>query len=629
VTRMDRILFQDSRKLAAVAALAATSLLLGACLSPVRAVRSDRTEAHRDLTRSVVTTGELSWETRDVLLERGLLDDYETAPEQAIATLHQELATSASPALLYALAEASYLHGEKNHAHEHLLAAVVYAWAFLFPASADADVSSPFDPRFRGAADLYNFALSAAFASEDHETMQPRGGSFALPFGSIDVAFEPSELRAGSRELYDFVPSTELEVRGLAMRYRRPGIGAPLAASTRHVGDGEETDMVAPRLRVPVTALLRVADARQSLVEGRPLSATLELHLAWDDESVTIDGREVPLENEPSAALAYTFNGVPVVQLEIFGFFGRLTGLLAERPPLVSTTPYKPGLVPVVFVHGTASSPVRWAELFNRLEADPDLRARYQFWFFQYDSDNPIALSALRLRQSLGDAVQRLDPDGKDEALRRMVLIGHSQGGLLVRMQSIETGDRLWSSVSRKPIEELRLTDANRDLLTRAFFLEPLPEVSRVIFISTPHRGSFLAASRIVTNLLRRFTHLPGRITMLSSAVARNLDAAMTPYVPTAVDNMAPHHPFILVVQEIPVAESIHAHSIISVIPNGPVEEGDDGVVKYTSAHIEGVDSEVVVPSPHSCQGHPDTMEEVRRILRLHAGLPTADGDEK
>jgi len=100
VTRMDRILFQDSRKLAAVAALAATSLLLGACLSPVRAVRSDRTEAHRDLTRSVVTTGELSWETRDVLLERGLLDDYETAPEQAIATLHQELATSASPALL-------------------------------------------------------------------------------------------------------------------------------------------------------------------------------------------------------------------------------------------------------------------------------------------------------------------------------------------------------------------------------------------------------------------------------------------------------------------------------------------------------------------------------------------------
>ena len=49
----------------------------------------------------------------------------------------------------------------------------------------------------------------------------------------------------------------------------------------------------------------------------------------------------------------------------------------------------------------------------------------------------------------------RLDPEGKDAALRRMVLIGHSQGGLLVKMQSISTGDRLWNAVSRKPLDEL------------------------------------------------------------------------------------------------------------------------------------------------------------------------------
>jgi hypothetical protein len=55
---------------------------------------------------------------------------------------------------------------------------------------------------------------------------------------------------------------------------------------------------------------------------------------------------------------------------------------------------------------------------------------------------------------------------------------------------------------------------------------------------------------------------------------------------------------------------------------DGPAAEGDDGVVKYTSAHIEGVVSELVVRSPHSCQGNPHTMEEVRRILRLHEGLP-------
>ena len=299
---------------------------------------------------------------------------------------------------------------------------------------------------------------------------------------------------------------------------------------------------------------------------------------------------------------------------------------MAERPPLVSTTPYRPGLVPVVFVHGTASSVVRWAELYNRLQADPEIRSRFQFWFFQYDSDKPIALSALRLREALGAAVAQLDPEGKDPALRRMVLIGHSQGGLLVKMQSIDSGDRIWNAVSRKPLDELRLSDATRELLRRGLFVEPLPEVSRVVFISTPHRGSFLAGRRIIANLLRRLTHLPFQITGVSADVARNLDAARSPFVPTAVDNMSPRHPFILGLQEIPVAPSIEAHSIISVKGTGPAEEGNDGVVEYTSAHIDEVESELVVRSPHSCQGNPHTMEEVRRILRLHVGLATSAG---
>jgi pimeloyl-ACP methyl ester carboxylesterase len=279
----------------------------------------------------------------------------------------------------------------------------------------------------------------------------------------------------------------------------------------------------------------------------------------------------------------------------------------------------------VIFVHGTASSVVRWAELYNRLSADPELQRRYQFWFFQYDSDNPIALSSLQLRDAIAAAVERLDPEGADDALRRMVLIGHSQGGLLVRMQSIHTEDHLWNAISRKPFDELRLTDENRALLERAFFIDPVPQVSRVIFIATPHRGSFLAASTLVTGLLRRLTQLPGRISRLSLDVARNLDAAKTPFVPTAVDNMSPSHPFILGLQQIPVAESIRAHSIIAVDGTIPVEEGNDGVVEYTSAHIDGVESERVVDSPHSCQGHPDTMEEVRRLLRLHADETPGD----
>ena len=605
--------------------LAALCLALSACISPVRAVRVERTVAHRDLARSAITTGEPSWPTRDVLLERGLLDTYAERPEIALADLHRAMvAAKGEPELLFALAELSFLHGEAASRREHHLAAAVYAYAFLFSEEAGPR-PNPFDPSFRLAGDLYNWSLTAAFASEDGSEVVPQGGRFALPFGSIEIAFDPAELRAGNRELYQFIPVAELEVKGLAMRYRWPGIGAPLAASTRPAEDAPPgRDMVAPRLQVPLTALLRIAQARRALVEEQPLTATLELHLAWDADSVTIAGESVPLESEPTAALALTFTGVPVAQIELFGFLGRLTGLLAERPPLVSTTPYRRGLVPVVFVHGTASSPIRWAELYNRLQADSEIRSRFQFWFFSYDSDNPIALSALRLREALGGAVAQLDPEGKDPALRRIVLIGHSQGGLLVKMQSIHSGDRLWDAVSRKPLDELRLSDESRELIRRGMFVEPLPEVSRVIFIATPQRGSFLAARRGIANLLRWLTHLPGQITALSGDIARNLDAARSPFFPTAVDNMAPGHPFILGLQEIPVASSIEAHSIIAVKGTGPAEEGNDGVVEYTSAHIEEVESELVVRSPHSCQGNPHTMEEVRRILRLHAGLTTA-----
>ena len=52
---------------------------------------------------------------------------------------------------------------------------------------------------------------------------------------------------------------------------------------------------------------------------------------------------------------------------------------------------------------------------------------------------------------------------------------------------------------------------------------------------------------------------------------------------------------------------------------DGPVEGGNDGVVEYSSAHLDGVDSEYIVRSTHSVQSNPYAIEEVRRILLLHA----------
>ncbi len=611
-----------SRRLALVCAL---GLALAACAGPVTAVRVDPKVVQADLGRSAITTGEPSWPTRNVLFERGLFDAFAAQPEVALAELHQAMiAAKGDPDLLFALAELSFLHGQAAKKPDYSLAAAVYAYAFLFP---EGEGSTPgrFDPRLRIAADLYNGALAAGFASIDRVEVVPRGGTFPLPFGAIEVAFDPAALVAGDRELYRFTPMDELEVDGLTMRYRWPGLGAPLAAATRPLASAPPgRDMVAPRLQVPVTALLRIPEARRALVQGAPLTGRLELHLAWDAEAVSIAGEQVPLENEPTAALALSLTDVPVFEIETFGFLGRLSGLWAARPPLVSTTPYKPGLIPVVFVHGTASSGVRWAEMYNRLLADPEIRSRFQFWFFQYDSGNPILLSALRLREALAAAVARLDPESKDPALRRMVLIGHSQGGLLVKMQVIHSGDRIWNAASRKPLDELQLSDQTRDLIRRGLFVEPLPDVSRVVFICTPHRGSFVAGRNIIANVTRWLLSLSPPLTGVAADLARNPDAfagGVSPVMPSAVDEMSPRNRFVQALQEIPVAPSITVNSIIAVEGDGPVEQGDDGVVKYASAHIEPVESELVVKSGHSVQGNPHAIEEVRRILRLHVGL--------
>ena len=188
-------------------------------------------------------------------------------------------------------------------------------------------------------------------------------------------------------------------------------------------------------------------------------------------------------------------------------------------------------------------------------------------------------------------------------------------------MQVTSTGDQLWNAVSNKPLEELQLSDQTRDLFRRGLFLEPVPAVTRVIFICTPHRGSFVAGRRILANLTRQLLTLPSALTGLGAEINRNEGASKVGFIPTAVDNMSPGHPFILGLQAIPVVPSVKVNSIIAVEGNGPVEQGDDGVVKYTSAHIDGVESELVVQSGHSTQGNPHTIEEVRRILRQHAGL--------
>jgi hypothetical protein len=68
---------------------------------------------------------------------------------------------------------------------------------------------------------------------------------------------------------------------------------------------------------------------------------------------------------------------------------------------------------------------------------------------------------------------------------------------------------------------------------------------------------------------------------------------------------MNPSNRGLQVLQSIPVSSRIPAHSIIAVEGDGSKEQGNDGVVAYTSAHIDEAVSQLVMRSSHSVQGNP------------------------
>ena len=613
-------------RLAALLLLTLTVWLAG-CSTPIGADRTSSSRAYRELNASALVD-EVSGETRKMLHLLELQEAYDRDPAAALLTLHERACHDDRRDLLFALAELNYLHAQRlvgrteptdpYRARDYHLAAAIYAWFYLL-GDDQASLPDPFDRRFRLAIDIYNRSVSRAFAyGTDRETaVVPGGGERPLGPGTVHIRFTQPVFRWRLDEIDRFLPADEFRVRGLTVRDQQSGLGSPLIVV------GKNLDQKRYPRRMPATLLLRApGDVRQW--RAGQLDLSLELYSSYESESVDIQGRPVPLENDTTAPLAYGLNESWVWKLGGVQFFSSEQRI---KTGIYFPQPYEPGRIPVIFVHGTFSSPVWWAEMWNTLRSDPVLRTRCQFWNFIYNSGNPVTYSAANLRDAIRRKVEQLDPEAKDPALRQMVVIGHSQGGLLTKLTAVDTGDRLWRTATDQPFAALKVTPEEREALARNFFFTPLPSVSRVVFISTPHRGSYLATS-FVRTVARWFMHLPGDLARTSASLARlqhpeSMPSEVKHNVPTSLDSMSPKNRLLQELAATPLAPGVTGHSIIAVKGDGPPEEGGDGVVKYRSAHLDGMRSERVVRSGHSCQDKPAAIEEVRRILLEHLAALT------
>jgi pimeloyl-ACP methyl ester carboxylesterase len=298
-----------------------------------------------------------------------------------------------------------------------------------------------------------------------------------------------------------------------------------------------------------------------------------------------------------------------------------VTELLRYEPTGLSLlSPYTRGKVPVVFIHGLWSNPASWHRMIATLESDPLIKDRYQFWTFGYSTGDPIPYSAHLLRRDLDEARRKLDPDRSDAAFDRMVIVGHSMGGLLTKMMAVDAGDHLWRVVSERPFGELQGEKEDLDLFRNGLLFGARPEVRRVVYIATPHRGSHLDRGPL-QHVGTRLVRIPDPLRAAHHRlVARNEPSFFRGHfrkaVPSSIDELEWGSPILTGLAGLTSAPALKVHSIIAVRPGSPPEDRTDGLVSYDSAQVDAVASEKVVATGHLCQDHP----EVRRILAEHSG---------
>jgi hypothetical protein len=196
-------------------------------------------------------------------------------------------------------------------------------------------------------------------------------------------------------------------------------------------------------------------------------------------------------------------------------------------------------------------------------------------------------------------------------------------GGLLTRLQVTDSGEVLWYAVFSKSPEEVDLSPEVSQFMREIFIFEPLPFVERVVFCSTPHRGSKMAASaigKIGVGVVKLPDELQeaGKDIVTDDPDALTGRAAKLRKFPDGVQSMQPNHDLLLALDKLPIDERVTYQSIIGDRGKGDSPDSSDGVVPYWSSHLEGAASEKIVPSPHPSHKNPEGVDELVRILHLH-----------
>ena len=433
-------------------------------------------------------------------------------------------------------------------------------------------------------------------------------GTFSTPSGTYRLEFSADRPSgAWDPSLFaELLPTDELKNKQLVSKPPLPGYGGALVGVSLPPNPRE---LLLPRVGVsaPVTAVVNFSKPARS---GDPTRAILTLYDPAKRNSALVAGEKRQLAADFAAPFGYYPNPGDI---GILGMFSPEKYL--EKEGFFLVQPYDPKKIPIVFVHGLMSVPQMWIPVMAAIESDPTLRGKFQFWVFAYPTGDPIAYSALKLRQALA-SVYRVYPRSRD-----MVIINHSLGGDLTHLQVIDSGDVLVTGIFKENAPKIIALPPD-SLIKQALIFKANPRIKRVIFVAAPHRGAPLAVN-FIGRIGAALIHLRGRIisdigtaTIEEAAAASGLGKG---FVPNSINGLEPTNPLLISMNKVPIR--VPFHSIIGVAgePKAPLEKTSDTVVPYWSSHLDAARSEKIVPYPHTAMFvKPEATDEIKRILRLH-----------
>src|SRR5438552_5175061 len=454
----------------------------------------------------------------------------------------------------------------------------------------------------------YNFGVSRIFQIIHDAQLDPWTQPLSVPTtgGDFVLTYKPDLRPEWNPALYEFTPADEFDVGGkyVTERTTRDGIGAPIVAVEREASK-DRREKLAPSISVrTVTAIAQFHGGRCLLAFYDPL----------DQQSVSCYGRTVPLAADFTVPLAVMLQQTDPGKHELWRVLN--PEKYADTAAIERLQPYNPKKTVVLVIHGLKDSQATWTPMINKLRSDPVIRKHYQFWFYSYPTGYPFPYSAAILREEL-DEVEKQFP-----RLKPMVVIGHSMGGCISRLLLTDSGEQLWKKIFGRPPDEVQLSPITREYFRQELFFRHRPEIGRVIFIASPLRGSNMATGLIgglATFLIRESTVSSQASQEMLNVTSIREEELKPKRRANSVDSLSPKSRFLSAVNTIPMTPGVRYHTIIGDRSRGDSPNSSDGVVAYWSSHMDGAQTEDIVPSDHAAHQNPQAIEDVLRILKAHA----------